>query len=189
MNGLGASGPVVFQKPIANLGKDYIVRVLFRSISVVASGGPDDQAQLWLYDTAHVSIKDLWQAYYLRVFFPWAKRIRAILSTSPMLTPALEPRAHQYPIGTMVHAERTGSKLAGKKRSKTSSGPFRVVKAENAQRWLQEPVNHALLPDIYLVSELSLATPVGSAELVGFEHGVRASAAAASLASTWEPGL
>ena len=85
-NSLGACSPVVFSKPIADLAKDYIVKIHFRAISIYPGSAPEQQAQLWLYDPAKVSKDQEWEDYYVEIYLPFLRRLYASVFVPPPLT-------------------------------------------------------------------------------------------------------
>jgi hypothetical protein len=90
-NSMGAAGPVIFTKPIADLGYDGIVKIPFRNLSIYPGTGPEHQAQLWLYDPKCVTKDQEWLAYYLDVYLPFVRRLHASVFTEPTLDQAEPP--------------------------------------------------------------------------------------------------
>lgn len=76
----------MFSKPIADLAKDYIVKIHFRAISIYPGSAPEQQAQLWLYDPAKVSKDQEWEDYYVEIYLPFLRRLYASVFVPPPLT-------------------------------------------------------------------------------------------------------
>ena len=92
-NALGAAGPVIFTKPIANLGYDGIVKIPFRNLSIYPGTGSDHQAQLWLYDPKCVTKDQEWQSYYINVYLPFVRRLYCSVFTEPPTLVQAEPQS------------------------------------------------------------------------------------------------
>ena len=149
---LGAVGPPCFQKPIAHLGVDYILKICFRDLSVYPGSTAEMQAQVWLYDPMYVTSLELWTENFVTMYGPWMKGRRDALMAEPRVFAAPPARAAAYPIGTKVLVK-------GQKKDDGNQGPFTVVQIKHKVYTLQNPENMALLIHEYGEKQL-LPVPV-----------------------------
>jgi hypothetical protein len=131
INTIGAAGPVILQKPVADLGKDYIVVIKFRDVGHVPSlFDPELGTQLWLYDPKLVTSQMLWQKYYVDVLPLFVRRIRVGLSVPAALTPVPPQRPVAIPVGSTVAVQKKPARA-----NTPFEGKFIVIKIErNSKR-------------------------------------------------------
>jgi hypothetical protein len=156
INTIGACGPAIFQKPIPGLGKEYIVVILFRNISIYPSSSPDQQAQLWLYDPALVPQVTLWTKYYMEIVVPYVRKIRAHLELAPALTQVEASKPSVFAIGSSVLVRPKGAQKTCAREK--YAGPYIVVEVKKEVYTLQELKSVALLEDRVPASRLLLVT-------------------------------